>query len=639
MGKLTLLIALATVLGSTLVVYTARTSAFAAASDRAEAQADMIARQAAQAGHNLVLGAMLDDYGFKGALDFQQQAFQGGAFEVDYKPTTDGQSLTFEVTGVFDGATHRVTSRYNWIPADFPGPIWIDAPYVTADLTGSTITGGPGQNNVYYAFDRFEKLRLSPLVSFQDMRDAFATELDAVRSSGASLRLEDTMDAIVEYTGALSLETLYMTALGAIERGDVVLDTSSPVVTGSATYGSAAEPAIVYKENSMELTGTIRGYGLLIVDGTLEVTGTLDWDGLVLVRSFEDFLPVRFPGRVTIDGALLIDQYAAPPGGHIDLTVFRDPSGLWTDPHGDLSQSPWQVHWARFGQYPWHQHTHKFNESVAEENTIYFAEQGTDRHETQTAFRATLNSLGAEEVYLEVANADNASGLAEYTLNVQGEPTSTGQIKVGFDGTVRSPTFRANRLDDFILDVRSMRMLRELVDEEGDCDEWPKCVGNQRDRAGALSVRLRRASNDGMVYEAAIYWHQRGAERQSDAQEERRWRRRINNGQDFGARLEMGANDAIHFDMGPIIQLGRRLGFASPGVQHLGTNVQHQTPMELRSAELDDADALKRTMCVNGTTREVYRSVVQTYLNQGATLGTCSSNRNDDNRPPRNDDD
>ncbi|MEM9998653.1 MAG: hypothetical protein AAF809_13210 [Bacteroidota bacterium] len=623
MGKFTLLIAFAAVLGSSIVIYTARTNAFEAATDRAEAQADMIARQAAQAGHNLVLGSMLDDYGFKNALSFEQQAFQGGAFQVDYQPSTDRQSLTFEVTGVFDGATHRVRSRYNWIPADFPGPIWIDAPYVTADLTGSTISGGPTQNPVYVAFDRFEKLRLSPLVSFQGMRTAFETELNAVRTSGASLRLEDTMDAIIDYTGALSLDDLYVTALAAIESGDEVLATTTPVVTGTRTYGSPTAPVIVYKENSMELTGSITGYGLLIVDGTLGVTGTLDWDGIVLVRSFQNFLPIRFPGRVTIDGALLVDQYGAPPGGHIDLTVFRDPSGSWAQPRGDVSQSPWQRFWADFGVYPWHQHTHKFNESVPEENTIYFAERGTDRHETQTSFRAALNDLGSQQVYLEVANADDASGLAAYTFNVQGEPSRTGQIKLGFDGATRSPAFRADRLDDFILDVRSMRILKELTDEEDGCAEWPKCVGNRRDRAGALTVRIRQASNDRMVYEAAVYWHQRRAERQSDAQEEQQWRNRIRNGQDFGTRLEMGANDAITFDMGPIIALGRRLGFASPDVQHLGTSVQHQTPTELRAAESADPNAEKRTICVNGSTREVPRSVVQTYLNQGATLGAC----------------
>ncbi|MEM8599004.1 MAG: hypothetical protein AAGF99_03705 [Bacteroidota bacterium] len=624
MGKLTLLIAFATVLGSSLVVYTARTNAFEAASDRADAQADLIARQAAQAGHNLVIGAMLDDDGFKSQLDFEQQAFQGGAFEVDYRPSSDRQSLTFEVTGVFGGATHRVSSRYNWIPADFPGPLWIDAPYVSADLAGSSISGGPTQNNVYYAFDRFERARLSPLVSFQDMRDAFAAELDAVRTSGASLRLEDTMDAIIDYTDALSLDDLYITALGAIDGGDVVLDAASPAVTGTATYGTATDPVVVYKENSMALSGTLRGHGLLIVDGTLEVTGTLEWNGLVLVRSFESFLPIRFPGRATINGALLVDQYGAPPGGHIDLTVFRDPLGNWSQPQGDLSQSPWRQFWADFGVYPWHMHTHKFNESVPEQNTIYFAERGRDRHETQTTFRAELDALGSQEVYIEVANADNASGLAAYTLNIQGEPSRTGQIKLGFDGARRSPAFRADRLDDFILDVRSMRLLRELADDDG-CAEWPRCVGTQRSRGGALSVRLRRASDDDMIYEAAIYWHRRGAERQSDAQQEAQLRQRIQNGQDLGTRLEMDANDALTFDIGALIPIGRRLGFAIPDVQHLGTNVQHQTPTELRSAEIDDPTSETRTICVSGTTREVLRSVVQTYLNQGATLGACAT--------------
>lgn len=59
-----------------------------------------------------------------------------------------------------------------------------------------------------------------------------------------------------------------------------------PAVLTSASFGTASAPAVVVRRGDLAIHGTVRGTGILVVDGDLATVdaGRLIWDGLVMAR-------------------------------------------------------------------------------------------------------------------------------------------------------------------------------------------------------------------------------------------------------------------------------------------------------------------------------------------------------------------
>lgn len=68
------------------------------------------------------------------------------------------------------------------------------------------------------------------------------------------------------------------------------LTTLTSASVGTATYGTAASPRIVVRDGDLTITGTMRGVGMLVVDGDLKTSGSgrLIWDGVVMARKDTD---------------------------------------------------------------------------------------------------------------------------------------------------------------------------------------------------------------------------------------------------------------------------------------------------------------------------------------------------------------
>lgn len=626
MGKLTLLIMMAAVIGGSILTLHTRTLTTDTARERSEAQHDLLARDAAISGQSLILAAMMDEGGFRSSLDFNERTTAAGQFTVDnYQPSADRQTVTFTVTGHSGGATHTVRSKYEWDPMDFPGPLWLDVPYATAQVdTRATLNGGPGGRPAYFDQRLFNQLRLGTLVSFNRMRDSLSYQIDGARGSAGSTQYVDMLP-LLDDLNVSDARDLYYAAMGAMDAGD-------PIVTGPTTLtGTATHTGNKIAHYTGDLTigtgGVLRGDGALVVEGALRVEpgGELEWDGLVIVHSDLQLLPVELNGKVTIDGSLVVSQMAVPPGGHMDFTVNRDLDGNWSGPEGNTAGSPWG------GGFPWYQHKHRFDVDLPEGLTVYFAEAGRDRHEEWSQLRNSINALGSRQVYLEFDN-EQYHGYASYTLDIAGEPqVYTGMVKNGFgpfaDSDVyRSLPFAANALQSFVLDVRSLRMLRERFDDEGGCNLWPMCVGRSWGRREALTIRLADAATGQRLYEGSLYWHMRTDELALHLEEEAEWRDRIEAGEAFGTALRMGELVQINFEMEPIEAIGRRLGFDGDEMIHRGSWASHHSPDQNRAmGGTGGGNMVCHTDGTEQITLTLPASAIQAHLRHGDTPGPCSS--------------
>jgi hypothetical protein len=268
----------------------------------------------------------------------------------------------------------------------------------------------------------------------------------------------------------------------------------------------------------------------------------------------------------------------------MDLTVMRDHSGVWASPQG--------VETATGPARPWHRHTHKFDMATGG-RTAYFLENGlAGRHDLlgyhRTRFYSTLAHMGNDEIVLELANTD-MHGLSRLSMRLAGDELAAGAVSRGFpqeyasDNPLRSRPFRASELRDLVLQIRSLRLLSYKPNNSNcgphlslvECADRPQGVGGHYDRDGALTLRVRRASDDALMYEAAAYWHWKEEEADGDEEEETAWRNLIESGASFGTRLEMGPNVSIEFDRLAIRPIGQRLGFLRAELRHVGTWTTH----------------------------------------------------------------
>ncbi|MEO0556578.1 MAG: hypothetical protein AAF170_00200 [Bacteroidota bacterium] len=624
MGKYTLLIVLSAILGGSLLTLNMRRTAGLTAQDRAEGQASVLARQIAESGQGVALAAAVSDNGFMSDVQFfasfgsDPRAYNGGFYQADsFRSYNGGRRADIVVSGLYgSGASvtqHVLASSYEFDPMDFPGPIWLDVPYATtAGSPAASIDGNAdiaGVNVTLNAhLDRTKYNELGGLLSFGTMQTQLQTAL-----SGAALQISDGLKNTAKNAllGAGSLlddlnvenaEDLYQTIIGVKNASDRTLSPVTPgtpyTVSGPVAWNGPTTITHVTGPLTVTSTGRVDGEGVLAVDGDLvvEVGGQLEWDGLVVVRSDEDALAVELKGTATINGALVVNQEAAPQFGHMDVTVLRDPTGSWSTPFGLTSPNPT---WSSWGTVPFYEHTHKFDDlpsaDVASGLRMVRFVNDADASKNQDAaliFQQTLDGLGSDPVQLRFKNAGK-HGHAYYTLQLTGEPLVEGPVRSGFPADFRqgneftTPSFPANELESFTLDVRSLPSLKRLFDTEAGCDApWPICVGQDTQRKGALTVQLVR--NGSPVYEAAMYWHiNEGAEWNQHLAQLAAWEADILANGSFGTKLDL-SGASITINIPNITRLADRLGFVGNQVTQLGTSVRHVSAEEFRAGSTPD---------------------------------------------------
>lgn len=587
MGKLTLLFALAAVLGGSVLAFSTRALATRTAQRHGEAQADQLARQIAETGRNLAVSAMMGTDGFV-APPSDVRAYDGGTYQVAYAGAPDGRHATLTVTGRLGGATHTLVSEYEFDPFDLPAPVWLDVPYVSV-LTSGTPTLSRGTHPRAVAFDRrpFEDLRLNPPLSLTTMQSALDNRLGA-GTVQIPARSAWTTEQLLADVNVPDAEGVYQSALAAYSSS---LDRSFPgpmTLTNGRSWNGADRITRIRGPLTIASGGSVTGSGVLLVEGDLAVQagGRLTWSGLVLVRGSGSRLALTFDGPVTVRGGVVVRQDPATPLGHLDVTVWRDRNGL-SSPAGRHQVAPWTSY---PGSFPWTQHTHRFEQSHVEGRHVYFRENGgAGRHEAAMQFQAALADAGPQDVILQIAN-ESQHGFGHYQLTVQGTGTYSGSVRGGFPSDLRNGTrshetqpIPAARLRDLSIDLRALSALKRRWDTEGGCVSWPFCIGGSWSRGDALIVRLRRASDRTTLYEAAFYWHMREDEVAAHEAAMQAFRDEVAAGNGFGTTLRVGSSTALYYERPPLLALAERLDWKGNEIRLLSSASRHQTAVEARA--------------------------------------------------------
>ena len=645
MGRYTLLLVLAAVAAGSYLSFTALRTRTETGDRRAGSQAAVLARQLAESGQAIALSAITTDRGFDGTggVFVSDRPHNGGVIRfheyADLPAPGDHQRVQIKVQGTYGGATHQLTSVYDYDPMDFPGPIWLDVPYATGSVDKKATIGGTGA----MTRPQIDKTKNKDLglsgdgLTFDDLEDQFAKAKAPVPdwvSGGGKARTADLKN------DGSSADDLYyqITNEASAAKGDRIY---AGARTLSGTVGGRSE--ITWVKGDVSVPGSARGSGALVVEGDLVVSGTLDWDGIVLVRTTEEHVTVDLGANTTITGGLVVSQEAFPPGGHVDLTVFRNPAGAsagsWGPAWGRREAGPGALRgssWDLSQPYPWFEHTHQFDQpkgaaaSDADRRAgrVRFVDAG-DPHGAYAALAELTRELGSTPVQVEFAHLKGAHGHAVYALGVQGRDRADGTVLQGFGGTSmegpsahRSAAFPAQDLRRLVVHPRSRRSLRKLWDGPGACpgDEWPYCVGESGDRRDALTVRVVDAASGKAYYEGVIYWHmQMGDEKDEYQADKAAWEAGVASGKrPFGTTFRMDRGSEVTYSGAPITAFADRLGFKGDEVIHVSTESDLTEAVEGRA--LAAADAASRADAIRAASDERGRVLMCNSKRDGAKL-------------------
>ena len=221
---------------------------------------------------------------------YSNSDFMGGSFTAYF--TDLGDTLRLTVTATFEGESY--TNRIDMIyTIDF-----------FPDATGgASIAGGSGMME----FDLGGTVSITGNDTNFDGTDGPGPDLSAFTLSSdldsASLAADSsflTGDPPIE----VSSDTSALSVTELVDFYGTIADTTLLAGTYNGnTFGSEANPMVVYCNGHLVLGSGTVGYGILAVDGSLAMGGSSVWYGMVLVNSSDGYDAYSASGNPAIYGS------------------------------------------------------------------------------------------------------------------------------------------------------------------------------------------------------------------------------------------------------------------------------------------------------------------------------------------------
>ena len=221
---------------------------------------------------------------------YSNSDFMGGSFTAYF--TDLGDTLRLTVTATFEGESY--TNRIDMIyTIDF-----------FPDATGgASIAGGSGMME----FDLGGTVSITGNDTNFDGTDGPGPDLSAFTLSSdldsASLAADSsflTGDPPIE----VSSDTSALSVTELVDFYGTIADTTLVAGTYNGnTFGSEANPMVVYCNGHLVLGSGTVGYGILAVDGSLAMGGSSVWYGMVLVNSSDGYDAYSASGNPAIYGS------------------------------------------------------------------------------------------------------------------------------------------------------------------------------------------------------------------------------------------------------------------------------------------------------------------------------------------------
>lgn len=309
MGKGTLALMGAVILGGSLLSQSIFTSSRARDNNISAHQSDVLARQIALSAMNLGIAEAKGDFSNAGSINYDDQPFQHGMFDLNstLKP---GGGIGLKAVGMIDGSQYQICS----VLEAGKGGLLESAVLVEAEQSSVNYDGN--KFNIS-GLDTVPPSQGGPLPGSDANVHGIGVSSNALKTTFESAASRVQEDNIIGVDGTLDiyhgLSTFDIDAFYASIVNQASITLPGGKFKGNDVYGSAASPEIVRITGDADITGTWEGFGVLLIEGDLSLgAGDFRWEGVVLVRSEPgQDLNVRLTGGVDIYGSLII-QTGAP---------------------------------------------------------------------------------------------------------------------------------------------------------------------------------------------------------------------------------------------------------------------------------------------------------------------------------------
>ena len=611
MGKGTLILALAgSFIALTMMNSTFTTSRETQIVHNRDA-ANTIARDLAMQGRKLALSSWLASSAKSTSSPFNTITKEGGSISLTNYASVD-DVLDITVRGIYDGAVHDVRSRYEWHEFGL-NPLQIKAAEIEFDVDPATKLDFENiviDDQSLQELDEtlIQELDLANNLSELDLGASklishINSELGSTGHNDVSATLIDQSDrdALEQENGMYFPDQVEQAVSGYIAANPGLLTTINDDSYLPGSFGTGKE--VLKVADDLTISGSFTGSGILVVEGSFVVPAgaSFSWDGLILVKPpSTDLNPViDLAGTVNINGGLVALHEAIPNTGHLDVTTFRDYSGVWSGPEGTehiLSMYGW--YWCMY-------HLHDFTSHYGN-NVRYHSDVSSERiHETEVRLFETISALNSwDQVFLEISNSA-MHGRGILTMELEGEDRTSYPVAAGFDPLIASPsnayrtrTFSVSDLNYMHFDISRLSSLQKMWDPSDEpypgCYanggmSGPICIGNDYNRMGSLTFRLYKmdAGTEKRIYEASMYWHRRTDEEAAFNEKMDQLVEDIKS-PDYGLSISFGSAVSITTSDQALNMLGKFSGI-NRGLTHLGTWQNHWDPLDednpVKSAE------------------------------------------------------
>ncbi len=552
-----------------------------------EQQTNQLARALAMEGRKAVLAAWARSNGALTAQPFSSINRDGGRIQMlDY--TLTGSTLDFTVQADYDSTVHEVRSRFEWqdfVINPFQMKTWRVDPTIHPNATLNFSTVGIDDQNMEELEDILvvDLSLISDLseigVDFDTLRYTLETELAASGHSGISIfEIDQTYRDVHQSQDGIFYPDQVNQAVEEFALAHPAQHISLSSASGfGSTFGFGDGYQMVTVEGDMVLSNDLQGKGILVVEGDLIIPPGVgfDWRGIVLVKPPANSMnpDIELNGNVNIEGMFVSLQEVLLNVGHMDLSVYRDMSGVWAMPQGADVQDQEVL-----------KHTHDY--TAREGNYVVFHSDlgGYPNHQGYSKFNETLGLLNpGDEIFLEIFNPA-AHGLGVMHVELTTGPALFQSVPAGFDSTIalagnlyRTQPFPAGELEHFDIAITRLSSLRKMWDPPSGsypgCSTFdgPRCVWRDYNRYGSLTLQMysTNAGVEKLLYGASLYWHKRRDE-EEDFTEEMEDLMDMMKDPANELDLVVGGNTTFTPNLGAILNLLESSG-VSFGAKHLGT--------------------------------------------------------------------
>jgi hypothetical protein len=267
MSKMSMVIVLGLTLASIFLSYTINRSNVASVGNMSGYYKFSVARNIAHSAvsvalHELELGN--DTSAFEGSM-------MGGRYSVGI--IFRGDTADMNSRGMFMDTTYTILLRLYRCAKPFPDPP--GAVTLSVNRVGFTMQGNPSVDGYDHDINGGLLPNASPKAGVVALTgsDSTAVAVYMNRITGSpAIEAEPSMPDVMKYVDEY------------IANADYVYNAGT--YGSDATWGSPEEPAIVYCDagsGTVEFTGAVEGWGILVVKGSLGMAGVSKFDGLVLV--------------------------------------------------------------------------------------------------------------------------------------------------------------------------------------------------------------------------------------------------------------------------------------------------------------------------------------------------------------------